>query len=372
MSHRAPALLAATICLTLLCAATATAGVDRWGSYAGAFAQPTPIAMANLENVVAIDAGNRSSYALKNDGTLWAFGENGRGQLGDGLEEDAITRAVEVSFPVGVTIVAIGEAEDVGFAIDSTGQGWTWGDTMCVGKAVEDTTKPQKVPGMTEAVAVQGGGHHVLWLLRNKTVEACGKNENGQLGVGQGITYSALPKAIPGLSNVVEVSAGEKSSCARTATGAVYDWGADYNGQVGNGVEQPSVYEPFKVPLPGVASEVSCGGDLPPNGHTLALVEGAVYGWGADGGGQLGDEKTQNKLTPARGGAVSSLGLTHVVASGACSLGLSADGDVYAWGSNADKALGAGKGKASLTPLLVDSGALEISGTAYNSLDRTP
>jgi alpha-tubulin suppressor-like RCC1 family protein len=371
MSHRAPAALAA-IFLALLCASTAAAEVDRWGSYAGAFTQPTPTAVAGLENVVAIDAGNVSSYALEQNGTLWAFGENGRGQLGDGLKEDAITRAVEVSFPVGVKIVAIGEAEDAGFAIDSTGQGWSWGDTMCLGKAVGDTTKPQKVPGMTEAVAVQGGGHHVLWLLRNRTLQACGKNENGQLGVGEGIAYSALPKALPGLSNVVEVSAGEKSSCARTSTGAVYDWGADYNGQVGNGMEQASVYEPFKVPLPGVASEISCGGDLPPNGHTLALVEGAVYGWGADGGGQIGDEQTVNKRTPTLARAVSSLGLTHIVASGACSLGLNAAGNVYAWGSDADKALGAGKEKSSHMPLLVDGGAVEISGTAYNGLDRKP
>jgi alpha-tubulin suppressor-like RCC1 family protein len=370
-------IIAVAIACLVLSSPVSAATVEHWGSYGLAYKQRTPVAVANLSDVSRIDAGNDMSYVLERNGTLWAFGENEVGELGDGLTAASLEEAVSVSFPAGVHIVAIGEAESSGYAIDSTGQGWAWGkgseESLCLGAGAEDLTKPEKVPGMTDAAAVQGGSHHVLWLLKNGTVESCGSNRDGELGVGAGVKKSGSPIAVPGLSDVVEISAGQLSSCARTAAGAIYEWGGDENGQIGNGVAEAHVYEPFEVPLPGAASEVSCGGNKSRDGTTLALVKGAVYGWGADGSGQVGDGKTVDKLSPVLATETSSLDLTQVVASGASSLGLSAGGDVYAWGSNEGDALGASEGehikKYSLTPLLVNSGAEEISGTAFNSLD---
>jgi alpha-tubulin suppressor-like RCC1 family protein len=369
-------IVAVTACLAMSCPASA-ATVKHWGSYGLAHKQRTPVTIPNLSNVSSIDAGNDMSYVLERNGTLWAFGENEVGELGDGGTAASVEEAVKVVFPAGVDIVAIGEAESSGYAIDSTGQGWAWGkggeESLCLGEEKEDITEPEKVPGMTDAAAVQGGSHHVLWLLKNGTVETCGSNRDGELGVGSGVRKSGSPIAVPGLSGVVEVSAGQLSSCARTASGAIYEWGGDENGQIGNGVEETGVYEPFQVPLPGPASEISCGGNKSRDGTTLALVRGTVYGWGADSFGQVGDAQTVDKLSPVIATATKALDLTDVVASGASSLGLSASGDVYAWGSNECDALGSGEGKRAkkyaLTPLLVDSGVEEISGTAFNSLD---
>lgn len=363
----------AVAAVVLVFSASALAGVKQWGSNAGAHTVPLPTVVENVENVIAVDASNLSDYVLESNGTMWAFGENGDGELGDGLSTPSLENAVQVSFPGGVRIVAIGEAQNSGFAIDSTGQGWSWGQgnvTLCLGEDAGKTRTPQKVPGMTNALAVQGGEHHVLWLLKTGTIEACGTNLNGQLGLGSKVRKTGSPVAVPGLSGVVEISAGEKTSCARASSGAVYDWGADYNGQIGNAVEEASVYEPFKVPLPGPASQISCGGNLPENGHAFALVKNVVYGWGADGFGQVGDGQTTNKLAPVVATAVRTLGLKHVVASGAYSLGLNAAGNVYAWGSDAGEALGTGEGESLMGPVLVDTGVAEISGTAQHSLDR--
>jgi alpha-tubulin suppressor-like RCC1 family protein len=364
----------AILALPLTSASGADGAVQHWGSYAGKHAAPLPTTVSNLVDVVAIDASNTSSYVLESNGTVWAFGENGRAQLGDGSNASSNKEAVQVDFPAGVKIVAIGEAQNSGFAIDSTGQGWAWGQAgggqLCLGKSEAKIATPEKIAGMTEALAVQGGEHHVLWLLKNGTMESCGSNSNGQLGVSQKTKKSDVPVKIPGLSNVLEISAGEKSSCARTSAGSVYDWGADYNGQAANGLEEPGVYAPYLVALPGAASQISCGGNLPENGHTMVLVKGVPYGWGADLFGQVGDGKTVNKLKPVIATEAQSLGLTHVVASGAYSLGLTAKGNVYAWGSDAGEALGTGTGASSLTPRLVDSGVSEISATAQNSLVR--
>jgi alpha-tubulin suppressor-like RCC1 family protein len=374
MQRRLLTLLVA-VSSTLLLATTAFGEVERWGSYGAADTQQLPTAVTNLENVVAIHAANSASYVLESNGTVWAFGEGAVGQLGDGLHEASRETAVRVHFPAGVKIVAIGEAESEGFAIDSTGQGWAWGQggegSLCLGEKAMNRTTPTKVPGITDATAVQGGAHHVLWLLKGGTLDACGSNTQGELGVATSVRKSTSPLPVPGLSGVVEISAGQLTSCARTSAGAVYDWGGDAHGQVGNGVEETSVFEPFHVTLPGRASAISCGGNKAIDGHTLAIVEGIVYGWGEDSYGQLGDDSTANKLLPARATETHSLGLVAVVASGACSLGLTATGDVYAWGSNEGDALGTAEDlRMSVIPLLVDTGAHEISGTAYNSLVR--
>ncbi len=367
--------LLATALSTLLLVTSASGEVEHWGSYGAADTQQLPTAVPNLENVIAIHAANSANYALESNGTVWAFGEGAVGQLGDGLQEASLETAVRVHFPVGVKIVAIGEAESEGFAIDSTGQGWAWGrggeGSLCMGEKAMGLTTPAKVPGITGATAVQGGAHHVLWLLKNGTVDACGSNHRGELGVGSNVRKSESPLPVPGLSKVLEISAGQMTSCARTSSGAVYDWGGDTNGQVGNGAGEASVFEPFHVALPGPASAISCGGNKAIDGHTMAIVEGAVYGWGEDSYGQLGDGSTANKLLPVRATETRSLGLVAVVASGACSLGLAAGGEVYTWGSNEGEALGTKENvQLSVTPLLVDTGAHEISGTAYNSLVR--
>ncbi len=203
-------LAAATFASAALIATPAAgAQVMRWGTYfggggeGGGFTQPLPTDVPGLEEgVVALAASNSASYALK-DGAVFAFGDGGGDELGDGTEKDA-TAPVRVSFPAGVSIVAIGEAKDAGFAIDSTGQGWAWGGNgegeLCLGKgAPKKVATPLKIPGLTHARAVAGGGNHVVWLMSDGTVEACGTNERGQLGVGEGVSKSAVPVNVRGL-----------------------------------------------------------------------------------------------------------------------------------------------------------------------------
>lgn len=377
--RRGPALARVAIVVATVASpvsAFATTQVRRWGAFGKQGEQPAPTPVMGIEGeVVKIDAGNGSSYALTAAGAVWAWGPNEYGQLGDGVTAPSFDEAVRVRFPAGVKIVAIGEARATGFAIDSAGHAWAWGEgahgSDCLGKHAEDLDTPQQIPGLSAVAAVQGGATHSVWLLRDGAVMACGLNKEGELGTGRIGGISATPTQVQGLAGVVEVSAGQGVSCARTTAGAVYDWGDDEQGQVGDGSLGTAVATPFRVPLPEAAKQISCGGNLPKNGSTLVLLqEGAVYGWGADEAGQLGDEQTVDKASPVPAVVTAGLGLTQVVASGECALGLSANGDVYTWGSNLRHALGDPlKLKVSLTPVLVDTGAVEVSSTAYDSAD---
>ncbi len=361
-------------------ASAASVSMHRWGAFGTQAELPTPGLVTDSGGegeVVKIDAGNASSYALTAGGAVLAWGPNEHGQLGDGTTEASFDEVVRVHFHAGVKIVSIGEERASGFAVDSTGHAWAWGEgasgSDCLGKHVENLTEPQEIPGLVGVAAVQGGATHSVWLMRNGTVMTCGLNKDGELGIGEVGAPAYTPVQVPALSKAVEVSAGQGVSCARTSSGAVFDWGNDSQGQVGNGVFGAAVPTPYAVPLREAVTQISCGGNLPKNGSTLALLRGGgVYGWGADEAGQLGDEQTEDKASPTPASVTAKLGLTHIVSSGEYSLGLNAQGDVYAWGSNERHALGTTiKTRVSLTPLLVDAGAVEISGTAYDSSDRT-
>jgi alpha-tubulin suppressor-like RCC1 family protein len=316
-----------------------------------------------------VEASNSSSYFLRSDGKVFAEGNGERGQLGNGGEASSKT-PVDVSFPEGTVIVSLGEAKDEGFAIDSTGQGWAWGadevGSLCIGKVAEQLV-PVKVPGMTTAVAVQGGENHTLWLLANGTVKACGENRQGQLGLGKSVESTTSARIVPRLKHIIEISAGDKNSAARSKAGEVFAFGENAQGQIGVGTFSPAVFTPTLVSLPAAASQVSAGGDIAPNGHMLALVEGHVYGWGTGTSGQLGDGSTTNKSSPVKTG----LSFAKVAAGGAYSLGLDSKGKVWGWGSQGGGEVGSGAmGGRRLVPVQVDTGASEISATAENSLDR--
>jgi len=365
------ALAVAVVMMTIAAVAvtSASAQVERWGSYIGGgerFTEsfPTPFA-GTEEGVEQVQASNSNTIVLK-EGSVYVSGDAHGGELGNGSEAD--TQAlVKATFPADVRIVSVGESKNDGFAIDSTGQGWSWGSNasgdLCLGKSGK-VLLPTKVPGMTAAAQVVGGGQHVIWLLKSGKVETCGLNKNGQLGVGLGVTSSRVTLEIPGLAGIVEVSSGSDFSGARNAAGEVWLFGDDTQGQVCNGKEEAAVYAPFKVPFPGSASQISLGGDVGNNGQSLALIGGEVVGCGADGSMQIGDGSKVDKRNPIQTG----LHYTVVIASGNTSFGLTEGGELEGWGANTGGVMGVSTKKPSAKPVPVLAGVTKASSTAENTV----
>jgi alpha-tubulin suppressor-like RCC1 family protein len=353
----------ALVCIACLVPANACASVYRWGLGA-----ETTTLVHGLSDPVLIDAGNANGYAIEADGAVKAWGSPQDGALGNGTTTGT-EAAVTVDLPPGVKAVSLGEAERSGFAVTTAGEVYDWGDNkngdLCQGAEEVDIKTPQKIAGLNGVVAAQGAKHTVLFLLADGTVEACGWNNVGEIGI-PGITEAVVPTLVPGVSHIVELSVGPKVSALRTATGEVLVSGSNQLGQLGLGdVAREDRFT--RVPLPGQASSISVGGGSP-DSHTLALVEGVPYGWGFDEGGEIGDGSTVSKYTPVVASELITYDFTALKASGHSSLGL-AKGKVYAWGENLSGELGTGGGQ-SFSPQLVDSGAVEISATARNALDR--
>lgn len=367
MSKTAAGLLVSSAVLWLAAAPAALGSVFRWGNDgAGTIYRPAPSEIKNIAEAVAIDASNASSYALMPNGRVWAQGSHQDGALGDDNAVKTAEAAVEVELPPGAQASAIGEAEHAGYAIVE-GHLWSWGNNeagvACLGSSLTSAPVPTEVPGITNAVEVQGAALHVLIRLANGTVDVCGTH-----GIGLGATAKVTePTPIPGLTHIVQVSAGEHTSGVRTASGEVLTFGENSVGQLGDGNTKNSD-KPVHVQLPGPASWLSVGGS-DENGHCEALVNGVPYGWGWDESGEVGDGSEADKLMPVVDSRLMGMEIESLVASGFSTLALTQSGELYSLGVGEE--IGTLTGESSLMPIPIASGVVEISGTAHNQLMRT-
>jgi alpha-tubulin suppressor-like RCC1 family protein len=143
-----------------------------------------------------VKGGNYHSVALKTDGTVWAWGYNYYGQLGDGTYTDRSTPA-QVSNLTDVK--AISTLSSHALALKSDGTVWAWGYNY-FGQLGDNTTTnrntPVQVQNLTNVVAVAAGGSHSLALKSDGTVWAWGNNYSGQLG-DNSTTNRSLPVQVP-------------------------------------------------------------------------------------------------------------------------------------------------------------------------------
>ena len=178
-----------------------------------------PVQINGLSNIVSIAAGSTFSLALKSDGTVWAWGINTRGQLGDGTTQGS-NIPVKVSGLTGITAIATGY--NFGLALKKDGTVWCWGNDTYgeLGNGIVSTSpvpNPVQVAGLTGASAIYAGNTDSCAFAAKSdgTLWAWGQNSNGQLGVGN-INDSATPAKVTGVSNVIEIAGGQRNGFAFT------------------------------------------------------------------------------------------------------------------------------------------------------------
>ena len=265
--------------------------------------QYTATNVVGLTGVKAISAGGFQSIALKNDGTVWAWGSGQYGQIGDGSTTDRFT-PVQVS---GLTnVLAISAGENHTLALKSDGTVWAWGlnnlGQLGDGSTTNRST-PVQVSGLTNVLAISAGEFHSLALLNDGTVRGWGDNPFGEVGDGTSGNQRLTPVQVSGLTNVLAISAGGHFSVALKSDGTVWAWGSGQNGQIGDGGSPTNRSTPVQVKGPGGVGfldnvlAISASQD-----HTLALkyngTVATVWAWGYNGFGQIGDDTTIDALTP--------------------------------------------------------------------------
>jgi alpha-tubulin suppressor-like RCC1 family protein len=229
--------------------------------------RPSPVQVTGLTDVKAIGAGFRHSLAIKNDGTVRAWGWNGYGQLGDGTLDNSRRTPVQTVGLGGVAAVAGGYGHTIALLDD--GSVWSWGRNIngqLGNGTTTDRATPAPIGGLVGVVDIAAGDYHNLAVLVDGTVRAWGLNSSGQLGDGT-LTQRATPGAVSGLAEVADLAAGLAQSLAAKTDGTAWAWGDNRFGKLGDGTTVERRPAPVRVSGAGNASAVAAG-----NEHSLAVV----------------------------------------------------------------------------------------------------
>ena len=314
--------------------------------------QTVPIKV--MDDVAAVSYGMDHSAAIKTDGSLWVWGNNYYGQLGNGTcGSDGIDTAIPVKVMDGVAAVSCGYEHTA--AIKTDGSLWMWGSNEYGqlgngggGNVTDNTYIVQSTPVkvMDEVVAVSCGKSNTAAIKSDGSLWVWGYAEyvNGQGNATNDVSVPIQTVPYRMLDQVAEVSCGDNHIAAVKTDGSLWLWGANYAGQLGNGTTEDSG-TPVKV-LDNVAT-VSCSPE-----HTAAVKkDGTLWIWGSNEYGQLGNGGGGNAVGtllgwgsfPAQTVPIQvmenvvavSCGIRHTVA-------IQADGSLWAWGDSSSGQLGNG------------------------------
>ena len=304
-----------------------------------------------LSNVVAAGAGWDTSFAVLADGRVLSWGARGTGILGitplsyvevyaeDGAKTHTPT---PVAARFDAVDISVGHRHVLALARDGTV--WAWGDGSngCLGigplpiinfkthkpDAMSFVPFPVQIPGLSDVVAISAGVGHSLALLRDGTIRAWGFNKYGQVGDGTTVDR-ATPVLVPGIGKAIAIAAAG-FSVAVLADGRALTWGENVSRSLGRAWKDDGTPAPTPAIVPGVANgrAVAVG-----NAHVLVLTHaGTVVSWGWDAFGQTGQGTANENGVPV--GAVKGLTGVHSVTAGErSSFAVVNDGRIVCWGS---------------------------------------
>lgn len=322
-------------------------------------------AMASTAARAQVVAGEYAGYAIKPDGSLWAWGDNSFGQLGLG---DYRNRHVptRVGRSIGWATIAAGEHC---LAIRRDGSLWAWGDNDMgqLGLNLKNNhgqPSPRRVgTGLWKAVGV--GFEFSVAIRRDGSLWAWGNNENGDLGMGNHESGSPLRRRVGTDSDWKAIAVGYDWVIALKSDGSLWSWGegvASLGLGTSDGLAHPT---PARIGSDSDWTAVAGG-----RGPTFALKrDGSLWAWGGNGQGALGVGDTADRLVPTRVGT----GTTWktVVAGQVGGLALQNDGSLWSWGDNSSGQLGLGTTDdlAHPTPTRVGTGTQWVKIAAGNVAD---
>jgi alpha-tubulin suppressor-like RCC1 family protein/fibronectin type 3 domain-containing protein len=303
-------------------------------------------------------AGPRSGSAQ-----VYSWGSNSNGQLGNGSSVNSSSSVVQVSNLTDVIAIAGGAHECA--ALKSNGTVWAWGQNnfgQLGDNSTTDRNSPVQVTNLTTATAIAGQGYHNLALLPGGFVWAWGSNSSGQLGTNT-LIDSHIPVQVSNLSGVTAIAAGEFHSLALKSDGTVWAWGENSDGQLGNNSTIDSSVPVQVSSLTGVTAIAGEGSS------SLALrSDGTVWAWGNNPRGELGIGNQTDSSVPVQ--VVNITGVSVIAANWRNGMALKSDGTVWMWGYNLNGTLGNGTTDDYLGPVQVSglTGVTAIAGGWQQSM----
>jgi alpha-tubulin suppressor-like RCC1 family protein len=322
---------------------------------------PLPVDLSG-EQVKQVAAGNATSYALLQNGTLWAWGRGDLGQLGVGWPTAYEATPVQIT-GLGANVKAVAAGATHALAITTENELYAWGNNANgqLGDGTTDSANsPIKVAELGNNVTAITAGNGFSAALAGGALYTWGANAFGQLGTGT-LQEQSRPTRVS-LSGVSQISAGSSFLLALTSSGNAYAWGANTSQQLGNGASGNTA-EPHILTAPKAVS-VAVGYDF----TVAASPDGRVQAWGKNDQRQLGNTTTTDASRPVPVAGASSV--TQVAAGAFHTLARRGDGRVLAWGLNDDGQLGDGTvtARASATQVGDLTGVSQVAAGLFHSV----
>jgi alpha-tubulin suppressor-like RCC1 family protein len=326
------------------------------------------VSLIRAADVVSVWGGARGTIILKSDGTVWTWGANFNGKLGIGETNDVreltpveVHGAGNVGWLNSVQAIMGGEIHNV--ALKSDGTVWCWG-WNAFGQLGNGTTNDSWVPvqagltanpPLTNVVKLGGRPYFTLAEKGDGTIWAWGMNQFGQMGNGTVTPFSSPPNSVPVLvsnsqpggpmNGATQITCGYQFGAALTSTGTVWVWGSGTHGEQGTG-GTTSNYIPVQVPGLSNITQISAGWF-----HILARkADGTVWAWGDNADGEIGDGTTSGAFSPVQ--VLSVNNIVAVSGGDGHSSALAADGTLWKWGKNDVGELGNGTTNGTANPVL--------------------
>jgi len=305
-------------------------------------------------------------------GEVWTWGSSG--PLGNGGRAGSVT-PVQVKSLSGITQLAATTSNDPSgtepltiYALRSDGTVWAWG-TGTSGElgngTIASSNVPVQVSGLTGITSITASGDTAYALSGNGTVWAWGAGASGELGNGT-MASSDVPVQVSLSDKVTQLSASCDTAYALTGGRRIFAWGLNNDGQLGDGTAATSATPVLVRRIAGANSVVA--GCV----HAYAIVGGTVWAWGLGAQGENGDGHTATRLYP-----VTVTGLSNVVsvsADHATGYAVLKDGTAWAWGYGLQGNLGDGQDANSPVPVQITGISSPVSsvtpwdpGGYYNS-----
>lgn len=310
-----------------------------------------PIQIGTATNWQFISVGAEHSLAIKTDGTLWAWGRNSEAQLGDGTNNNS---NVPIQIGIDNNWVAVSAGSEHNLAKKSNGTLWAWGGNtygQC-GNATppNSVATPQQVGTATNWQNISAVSYHSLAIQSDGTLWAWGLNLNGQLGDGTYINRD-VPVAIGFETDWKLISTGWNHSIAIKTDGTLWAWGDNNFGQLGDGTNTYQ-NQPIAIGTATNWQSITTG-----EGHSMAIkTDGTLWAWGRNHLGQLGNGANTNINVPTQTGTATNW--SGIDAGYYFTLGVKTDNTLWAWGNNNAGQLGDGTNTDRNTPIQISCGTL--------------
>lgn len=316
-----------------------------------------PVVVENISGIERMGSGNFFCAALDRNRTILTWGAGISGTLGRDFDKNIpLSSSTPGAIPGMINITELSVGNEFVAVLTDDGTVWTWGNDYYgqLGNGTNITctedllpsigrSYPDRVCGLENVTSISAGPHNVIvttddghvWVWGSTNVYLLG--EYGKRNYGSLIRYHGIATPIPieGIDHAASVTAGDSFAVTLKTDGTVWTWGSNTNGELGNS-KSAGAYYPAIVPGLNNITQISAG-----DRHVLVLQDdGTVRSWGSNQYGQIGDGTTTNRYSPVK---LNLPRIKAISAKGYNSMALDENGDVWVWGYNTYGELGNGE-----------------------------